>query len=168
MTIAEISSLAIAIFSFCLSCYLIFRDRKNKMYDTLYQCYERIQSIHAQFPILSVSEMIYMVEEPDSDEAERIKIDNEHFSDLLDKELDFACYLVIKKQIKLKDFVDLFGGALAGREWLLNTSLKYKVMNRPYLYQVIHLCKSKKFLPLKENKRYKKMWKFRNSLEKMK
>jgi len=159
MNIIEFSTLTIAILSFVLSCYVIFKDKKNRMYDLLHKCYERIHVPLDQKQPLTISEYIEMEENPDSEETEKRKTENDHASSIVNRELDFACYLVLDKQIKLNLFFDIFGGYLAGRLMQLETpKLKYKIINKKYLCEVIDLCKKKKLLPLKNNKKIKKAY----------
>jgi hypothetical protein len=127
------------------------------MYDLLHKCYERIHIPLDQKQPLTISECIEMEENPGSEETEKRKTENNHTSSIVNRELDFACYLVLNKQIDLDPFFDVFGAYLAGRLMLIETpSLAHKIINKKYLCEVIELCKKKKLLPLKNNRKIKK------------
>ncbi|TKJ38132.1 MAG: hypothetical protein CEE38_05075 [Planctomycetes bacterium B3_Pla] len=128
------------------------------MYDMLHKCYERIHASLDQKQPITISEYIEMEENPDSEKTEKRKTESDHVSSIVNRELDFACYLLLKKQIDLNSFFDLFAGYLAGRLMQLETpSLKYKIINKIYLCKVIEIYKRKKMLPLKNNKKFKKL-----------
>lgn len=155
MNITQFSTLIIAILSFILSCYVILMDKKNRMYQLLYKCYERIQNPLDQAHTYTTSEHMEMEEYPESEVAERAKVESYKVSSTVNRELNFACYLVLKKQINLNCFFDLFGPYLAGRLLQLEIPrMKYKIINYKYLCEVIYLCQKKKLLPLKNKAKY--------------
>ncbi len=145
----EISAIIIAVLSFFLSLYVIYRDRKNKNLDNLFLSRQRILDAFNDREVLTVDEMVYFFEEnPDSEEAQKHKAISADIKYKVDREFEFACYLVIKKQINLNLFFDLFGKWLAMREIIWNSMSTYKKHNFSYTWRVIDLCKKRGLLPL--------------------
>jgi len=125
-------------------------DKKNRMYQLLHKCYERIHNPLDQTHPHTISEYMEMEKDPESEASEKSKVESDKVSSIVNRELNFACYLVLRKQINLNCFFDLFGPYLAGRlEELEMPRFKYKIINYKYLCEVIYLCQRKKLLPLR-------------------
>lgn len=150
MNLVEFFTMAVALLSFIISCYVVRRDRKNRMFDLLYRCYERVQDAHRERPIVTVTEFIEMEEDPDSLKAEKHQTESQKISTNVERELDVACYYVYRQQIELNAFFDLFKGWLAGRREAWPLMQKERIKNYFYTWEIIKLCERKKLLPLRK------------------
>jgi hypothetical protein len=146
MNIISFSTIIIAILSLIISLYVLRRDRKNRTYDILYKCYDRLNLVQHERDNDNSTD--------DLNEEERLNRKYKSISrqQKIDSELEFACYLVYKEQIELETFFDLFKGWLAGRSEFWCGKEKYKAYNNPYTWLVIQQCHNKKLLPIKTNK----------------
>jgi len=101
--------------------------------------------------VLTVEDMVDFFEiNPDSEEAQRYKAKSGNTMFRVDREFEFACYLVTKKQVDFYLFFDLFRKWLAMRALTWDSSSEYKKHNLPYTWGIIEFCKKKKLLPLKK------------------
>lgn len=148
--IVDISTITIAVIALVLSVYVIFRDRKNKKLDNLIACRQRIIEAFESNEVLTVDQMIeYFEENPHSPEAQKHKALSQEVTARVDREFEFACYLVITKQIDFVSFFDLFGKWLAMRRIDWDGRSIHKKTNLPFTWRVIQLCEKKRILPLK-------------------
>jgi len=146
--ILNIASIVIAVLSFVLSIYVVSRDRKNKKFDNLLMCRQRILDTFDNKEIFSVEEMIEFFEDnPHSQEAQKHKVRSQSIMQKVEREFEFTCYLVMKDQVDLSDFFEIFKGWLAMRSFVYNRQ-EFKKRNLPYTWKVIKLCTQKKMLPL--------------------
>jgi hypothetical protein len=158
MTFIEISTISIALLSLFISLLVIIRDRRQRQIDMLYKCYERLHQAHGQKPFASISNLIEMEDNPDDERWSEYKQKSDQVQHVVERELEFACYLVINKQINLRLFFYLFKGWLASREmfWRSNNN-QYMAKNHPYTVKIIKLCIDKKILPIKNNREIKNL-----------
>jgi len=146
--IINIASITIAILSLLLSIYVISRDRRSKKFDNLLTCRQKILSAFDDQEILSVDEMVEFFEEmPESEEAQKHKAKSQSIMFRVDREFEFTCFLVIKKEIELLAFFDIFKVWLTMRKDTFNL-YEYKKINLPYTWEIIQLCTKSKLLPL--------------------
>ena len=156
MTAPEIATLAIAMLSLVISLWVVVRDRKQRQIDMLYKCYERLHQAHGARPFATASELAAMEDDPEDARWEEYKQKSSDAQSTVERELEFACYLVVKRQIDLEMFFYLFRGWLASRAmfWKHNEA---RAKNHPYTVQVIALCLEKKLLPIKRNEELQKL-----------
>ncbi|MDD5340911.1 MAG: hypothetical protein PHC97_00565 [Patescibacteria group bacterium] len=149
--IIETSSIVIAGLSFTLSIYVILRDRKNKKHDNLVDARERILNIFDEEEVLTPDEMQEHFEDnPESYEAQKLRAELRDKSFKVDREFEYLCFLVIKKQVDFQEFFNLFHKWLAMRDLMWTDYQQYKQENLPFTWRVIKLSKDKKLLPLKK------------------
>src|ERR1700722_20019254 len=98
------STLAIAILSLVFSFWALVRSRRNREIDMLHQCYARLHQASANRPYMTITQHIEMEETPDDPRWEEYVEKSEDAQDAVERELEFACYLVIQKQINLEMF----------------------------------------------------------------
>lgn len=147
--VVQISTMSVAILSIIVSLYVVKRDRKNRKFDMLYKSYNRLINAHKEANNSRSEEGLGLFANIEDDE---INIKSPRSSNRIDSELEFACYLVCKKQIDLKVFFDLFKGWLSARGILWLETSEYKAYNHPYTWLVIKKCYDKKYLPIKTNR----------------
>ena len=149
--IIELVAIIIAVISLVLSIYIIFRDRKIKRLDNLHTCRQNILNKFESKDILTVDEIIDFFEDnPDSDKAKKHQAKSKELTFQVDREFEYTCYLVLKKQIDFDSFFDLFKRWLAIRRDVWNVQLTQNKINLPYTWKVIELCEKKQLLPLKK------------------
>jgi hypothetical protein len=147
--IVDISTMTIAVISLVLSVYVITRDRKNKKLDNLTACRQRVIEAFENNEILTVDQMIeYFEMNPHSPEAQKHKALSQEVTARVDREIEFACYLVITKQVDFASFFDLFGKWLAMRQIDWDDRSIHKKANNPFTWKVIQLYEKKRMLPL--------------------
>ena len=145
-------SILIAIVSLTISFYVVFRDRKIKRLDNLHSCRQNLLNIFEQIDVLTVEEMIdYFEENPSSDQAQKYSAKSKEITLRVDREFEYTCYLVIRKQIDFKSFFDLFKSWLAMRQIDWDSRAKYKIKNYPYTWAVIQKCLKKDLLPINKS-----------------
>lgn len=151
--ISDLAIICIALISLFVSLYVVIRDNKMKKLDTLHKCRQNIMDAFYNDDTYSVYELMEFEENPDSPEAQKYDSKSREHSDQIDREFEYTCYLVIKGNIDLNDFFNLFKGWISGRSkfWRSDIS-KHKQNNYPYSWQVIQLCEHKGLLPLKKKK----------------
>ncbi|MBI2448433.1 hypothetical protein HYV44_02650 [Candidatus Microgenomates bacterium] len=149
--ILEISAITISVLSLLLSAYVVVRERKNKKFDTLLKCRERLLDIFSNQPTLTPDDYIFMEENPDSDFADLHRTMSSEITAKADKEFELMCYLVLKKQIDFNVFFDIFKGFIMGRLFLWSTTQAYKQNNLPNTWKIVTYCLNKKLIkPIKK------------------
>ncbi len=111
----EIISISIAALSLIISVYVLFRDKKQSMFDLLMSFYDRLQSANAEL---------------------QLSIETEHAQKLqlkVDGELETACFMLYKKKLDADLFYHLYAGWLQAREREMaqNKDL-YKYLGKSY------------------------------------
>jgi hypothetical protein len=158
MTLLELAAITIALLSLLVSLLVIVRDRRHRQIDVLHQCNERLRSAQDSLPITTVTQEIEMEKNPNSPESEEYREKSKIVQSQIDRELEFACFMVEQKQVDLKMFFYLFKSWLAFREksWKEDGN-HWKAMNHPFTTAVLVRCRSKGLLPIKDNKEIKKI-----------
>jgi hypothetical protein len=142
MTSFELSSLIIAGATFVLTVVILYRDGKRRKYDNLHMCFQRIRQV-----IDDNNQIHEAIPHHINSKQEEVK-----YRRKLDLEIEFACYLIVKKQIAIDQFFDMYGTTLARDEcsWRL-PEFHMRAQFNPYTVKVLNMCKKKQLLPLKEN-----------------
>ncbi len=150
MTPSDLATLAIALLSLILSFWVLMRDRRQRQIDILYQCYERLHQAYGSIPFATPSELAAMDECPEDPCWEEYKQKSNDAQRSIERELEFACYMLVKKQINFEMFFYLFRGWLSGRErfWKHDHA---RAKSYPYTVKIIMLCRKKGLLPIKQN-----------------
>ena len=116
MILVDVVAILIALLSLVISLWVVTRDRRNRQMDMLCQCYERLRQAHDSRPFSSPSELAEMEDNPDDVRWEEYKTKSETAQSAVDRELEFACFLVTRKQVNLEAFFHIFRGWIASRE----------------------------------------------------
>jgi len=99
-----------------------------------------------------------MEENPEDPRWEEYKQKSKETQNSMERELEFACYLVVKEQVNFEMFFYLFRGWLASREvFWKDKRNQARAKNHPYTVKVITLCQKKKLLPIKRNSELQKL-----------
>jgi hypothetical protein len=142
----EIFTIAIAILSLLLSIYVIRKDRKNKRLDNLILCRQRIMDAFDDDEVITVDQMIeYLEDKPRSPRAEKYRAKTQAVHNRVEREFEFACYLVLKRQVDLLPFLDIFEKFLNWRH-LTWQSKDFKRANSPFTWKLTELCAKKHLL----------------------
>src|SRR5688572_10217330 len=112
MTPTELSTLAIALASLMVSIWVVVRDQRQRKVDMLYQCYERLHKVHETRPFATVSDLVEMDRNPEDPRWDEYRQKSRQSQDAVERELEFACYLVFKEQVNFEMFFYLFRGWL--------------------------------------------------------
>lgn len=158
MTLTELAAVSIALLSLAVSLWVVIRDRRQRQVDVLYQCYERLRQAQDSEPFATVSQHAEMDEKPDDPSWEEYHQKSRDAQMKIDQELEFACFMVIQKQIDLLVFFCLFKGWLASRAsfWKQENN-HWKARNHPYTVNVLELCRIRGLIPIKDNKELQKL-----------
>ncbi|MEW5058384.1 MAG: hypothetical protein AB1Y25_12270 [Cycloclasticus sp.] len=153
MTLPELAAIAIALLSLLISLLVIVRDRRHRQIDVLYQCNERLRAAQDSLPITTVTQEMEIENNPNSPESEEYSERSRDAQSRIDRELEFACFMVEQKQVDLKMFFYLFKSWLAFREksWRDERN-HWKAKNHPFTTAVLVRCRTKGLLPIKDNK----------------
>jgi hypothetical protein len=149
---AEFAAIIISVVSLGLSGWLAVRERTNRKLDLLHQCYDRIHRAHSDRPLATETQLMAMDADPGHPDHEEYAAKSRRAQTAVDRELEFACYLVTQGEVDLERFFDLFHGFLAGRAlgWR-QPPRQYHAGNHAYTVQVILDCEARGLLPVGAN-----------------
>lgn len=157
MTIADVGTIAIAVISLAVSLWVVRRDRRDRRLDLLYQCYDRMHAAQTSGPFATVAQHVEMDADPENPAYDEYRERSKASQRTMDRELEFACYLVMQKEIDLDQFFDLFRGWLSSRSLFWKTGDFTQAHNHPFTVKVIQRCDAKGLLPLKNNERWRQL-----------
>jgi hypothetical protein len=99
-----VGTLLIAVISLFVSLFILLRDRRERQIDMLYQSYQRFHKIYSSKQHISDSDLEKMKEDPKDAKFVESKRNMEDIQEDLERELEFACYLMTKNKSILKYF----------------------------------------------------------------
>ena len=143
----DISAIIIALVSLLTSIYVIIRDRKHKKLELVLTLRDRILNEFSRHDSLTPGQLIDFSEiDPDSEDAQRPKSASFDIQLRVEKEIDFACYLVNKKEIDFNLFFDVFQNYIKARHLFWEKHERWKKNNYPNTWRLIERCIDKGLL----------------------
>ena len=144
--LVEILSYIIAIASLTGTFYVILRDNKIKRFEFLLTCYDSIQDAHIKM-------LLHSDEKLQIGFQERNDYVSSSLNYSLDRELEFACYMVDRNKVDFRAFFYLYRKWLQSRLEMWNEDkMEANAANNIYTVKIINKCVRKKLFPLKNSK----------------
>jgi hypothetical protein len=134
----DISAMIIALVSLLTSIYVIIRDRKNKKLELILVLRDRILNEFGKHESLTPeqSEKFFEID-PDSEDAQKYKSVTSDIQLAVEREIDFACYLVNRNEIDLYLFFDIFKPWIKSRHSFWKGHQIKKRYNYPNTWRLI-------------------------------